>query len=50
MRSNVSFILAAGTNLQYPECPAGTLSPDCQAAFMGLHLTQESSAYLEVSS
>lgn len=50
MRPNVFFALAAGTNLQYPECPAGNLSPDCQAAFMGLHLTQGSSAYLEVGS
>ncbi|KAF8446401.1 exo-beta-1,3-glucanase [Boletus edulis BED1] len=40
-------VLAAGTNLQYAQCPAGNLSPDCQAAFMGLHLTQGSSAYLE---
>ncbi|KAI9566967.1 glycoside hydrolase family 55 protein, partial [Boletus coccyginus] len=37
----------AGTKLQYAECPAGNLSPECQAAFIGLHLTQGSSAYLE---
>lgn len=42
------FVLAAGTKLQYAECPAGNLSPDCQAAFIALHLTQGSSAYLEV--
>lgn len=50
MRRNVFFILATGTNLQYPECPAGNLSPNCQAAFMGLHLTEGSSVYLEVHS
>ena len=37
---------AAGTNLQ-EECPAGNLDPKCQAAFLGLHLTQSASAYLE---
>ncbi|KAH7884063.1 glycoside hydrolase family 55 protein [Phlebopus sp. FC_14] len=37
----------AGTNLQISQCPAGTLSPSCMAAFMAMHLTQGSSAYLE---
>ncbi|KAG8220202.1 glycoside hydrolase family 55 protein [Butyriboletus roseoflavus] len=38
---------SAGTNLQYSQCPVGNLSPECQAAFMGLHLTQGSNVYLE---
>ncbi|KIN97404.1 glycoside hydrolase family 55 protein [Pisolithus tinctorius Marx 270] len=38
---------AAGTDLQLAECPAGSQSPNCMAAFMSLHLTQGSSAYLE---
>ncbi|KIJ60520.1 glycoside hydrolase family 55 protein [Hydnomerulius pinastri MD-312] len=38
---------AAGTNLQISQCPAGTLSSECKAAFMGMHLTSGSSAYLE---
>ncbi|KIJ21365.1 glycoside hydrolase family 55 protein [Paxillus involutus ATCC 200175] len=38
---------AVGTDLQIAQCPAGTLSPDCMAAFMGMHLTKGSSAYLE---
>ena len=50
MERNFFLVLAAGTKLQYAECPAGnlSLSPNCQAAFIGLHLTQGSSAYLEV--
>ncbi|KIK21024.1 glycoside hydrolase family 55 protein [Pisolithus microcarpus 441] len=39
--------LAAGTDLQLADCPAGSQSPNCMAAFMSLHLTQGSSAYLE---
>jgi hypothetical protein len=52
MRPNGFFVLAVGTKLQYAECPPGnlSLSTHCQAAFIGLHLTQGSSAYLEVSS
>ena len=46
--TDVFIVSAAGTKLQYAECPAGNLSPHCQAAFMGLHLTQGSTAYLEV--
>lgn len=46
-----SSLLAAGTNLQYSQCPkdgsGGTTN--CMAAFMGLHLTPASSAYLEVN-
>ncbi|KAI6137119.1 pectate lyase superfamily protein-domain-containing protein [Pisolithus sp. B1] len=38
---------AAGTDLQLAECPAGSQSPDCMAAFLSLHLTQGSSAYFE---
>lgn len=38
---------AAGTDLQFAECPAGSQNTDCMAAFMGLYLTESSSAYLE---
>ncbi|KAF9229792.1 glycoside hydrolase family 55 protein [Gyrodon lividus] len=38
---------ADGTDLQLAQCPAGTLSSTCMAAFMGMHLTPGSSAYLE---
>ncbi|GJJ08001.1 hypothetical protein Clacol_002208 [Clathrus columnatus] len=40
---------AAGTNLGSAECPAqGSANPDnCFAAFLGLHLTADSSAYIE---
>ncbi|KAG6333026.1 hypothetical protein ID866_6061 [Astraeus odoratus] len=38
---------AAGTDLQLDECPAGSQNLNCMAAFMGLHLTQGSTAYLE---
>jgi hypothetical protein len=41
--------LAAGTNLEVTRCRSGTQRPDCTAAFMALHLTPKSSAYLEVS-
>lgn len=37
---------AAGTNLQ-TNCPSGSDSNSCFAAFMGLHLTTQSNAYLE---
>ncbi|KAI6165441.1 glycoside hydrolase family 55 protein [Pisolithus thermaeus] len=37
----------AGTDLQLAECPAGSQSPDCMAAFLSMHLTRGSSAYLE---
>jgi hypothetical protein len=40
---------AAGTNLEVTRCRSGTQRPDCNAAFMALHLTPKSSAYLEVS-
>ncbi|KAF6765075.1 glycoside hydrolase family 55 protein [Ephemerocybe angulata] len=41
---------AAGTNLQYPQCPTrgGTVA-NCMAAYLALHLTEGSSAYLEGS-
>jgi hypothetical protein len=39
---------ADGTNLQTANCMAGTVSPNCMAAFLALHLTKRSSAYLEV--
>ncbi|KAI9065088.1 glycoside hydrolase family 55 protein [Trametes sanguinea] len=38
---------AAGTNLLVANCPAGTTDPSCSAAFLALHLTAQSSAYLE---
>ncbi|KII89977.1 glycoside hydrolase family 55 protein [Plicaturopsis crispa FD-325 SS-3] len=37
----------AGTNLQNAQCPAGSNNPACFAAFLALHLTPKSSAYLE---
>ncbi|TCD63287.1 hypothetical protein EIP91_005699 [Steccherinum ochraceum] len=37
---------AAGTNLQ-TNCPSGSDSTSCFAAFLGLHLTTQSNAYLE---
>ncbi|KAH7925008.1 glycoside hydrolase family 55 protein [Leucogyrophana mollusca] len=38
---------AIGTDLQVSQCPISTINPSCQAAFLGLHLTPGSSAYLE---
>ncbi|KAI0780740.1 exo-beta-1,3-glucanase [Trametes elegans] len=38
---------AAGTNLLVSNCPAGSTNPDCSAAFLALHLTPQSNAYLE---
>ncbi|KZT11301.1 glycoside hydrolase family 55 protein [Laetiporus sulphureus 93-53] len=38
---------AAGTDLQTAECPYGSDSDSCFAAFLALHLTAESNAYLE---
>ncbi|TFK55180.1 glycoside hydrolase family 55 protein [Heliocybe sulcata] len=38
---------AAGTDLQEPVCAAGVDPANCYAAFLGLHLTSGSSAYLE---
>lgn len=46
-RSNFSS-LAAGANMQYSQCPPGSVNSACQAAFLGIHLTSGSSAYLEV--
>lgn len=40
--------LAAGTNLQRTQCPSGSINADCEAAFLGIHLTPGSSAYFEV--
>lgn len=39
---------ADGTNLQPDKCKNGTVSDDCAAAFLALHLTPASTAYLEV--
>ncbi|KAG2157573.1 glycoside hydrolase family 55 protein [Suillus bovinus] len=41
------FILANGTHLQDAECPAGSINPECFAAFLALHITCGASAYLE---
>lgn len=44
-------MLALGTNLDGNSCSnAGQTGNNCVAAFLGLHLTPASSAYLEVSS
>ncbi|GBE82055.1 Glucan 1,3-beta-glucosidase [Sparassis crispa] len=38
---------AAGTNLEAATCPSGSDSTSCFAAFLALHLTPSSNAYLE---
>jgi hypothetical protein len=38
---------ANGTHLQDAECRAGTISPECFGAFLGIHITYGASAYLE---
>ncbi|KAG2149369.1 glycoside hydrolase family 55 protein [Suillus clintonianus] len=38
---------ANGTHLQDGECPSGTYSTECFAAFLGLHITYGATAYLE---
>ena len=40
--------LAVSTNMQYSQCKNGTMNANWQAAFMGIHLTSKSSAYIEV--
>jgi hypothetical protein len=42
--------LAAGTGLQYSQCPSSGSggTTNCFAAFLALHLTSGSTAYLEV--
>lgn len=47
-KSSDSSLLAAGTNMQYSQCPSGSVNSACQAAFLGMYLTSGSSAYLEV--
>ncbi|KAG1849256.1 glycoside hydrolase family 55 protein [Suillus subluteus] len=46
LRSDSS-LLAAGTNMQYSQCPSGSVNTACQATFLGIYLTSGSSAYLE---
>lgn len=46
--SHVDTHTAIGTNMQYSQCPAGSTNADCQAAFLGIYLTSQSSAYFEV--
>lgn len=42
--------VASGTNLEPAQCPrGGSATTSCMAAFLGLHLTPASTAYLEVS-
>jgi hypothetical protein len=38
---------AAGTNMQQSQCPTTSPSSSCYAAFLALHLTSGSNAYLE---
>ncbi|KAL0947433.1 hypothetical protein HGRIS_013543 [Hohenbuehelia grisea] len=38
---------AAGTNLEHSACPSGSNNNNCFAAFLALHLTPASTAYLE---
>ncbi|KIY43610.1 glycoside hydrolase family 55 protein [Fistulina hepatica ATCC 64428] len=38
---------AVGTNMETAQCPAGSDNSDCMAAYMSLHLTNTSTAYLE---
>ena len=40
--------IAAGTNLEVGQCPQGANNGKCFAAFLGLHLTANSTAYREV--
>ena len=35
--------------MQIAQCPSGTQNTNCQAAFLGIHLTPGSSAYLQVT-
>lgn len=50
MLSFLTHLSAAGSNLQYPQCPPfKTETAECMAAFLALHLTSGSTAYLEVS-
>ncbi|EGO27229.1 glycoside hydrolase family 55 protein [Serpula lacrymans var. lacrymans S7.9] len=37
----------AGTNLELAQCPKGAVNSNCFAAFLALHLTTKSTAYLE---
>ncbi|KAF8894484.1 exo-beta-1,3-glucanase [Infundibulicybe gibba] len=45
--SHIRLAGAAGTNLDASRCPAGSQSVGCMAAFLALHLTARSTAYLE---
>jgi glucan 1,3-beta-glucosidase len=38
---------AAGTNLQSGQCPSGSDNSACMAAFLGLHITSQATAYIE---
>ncbi|KAJ6500510.1 exo-beta-1,3-glucanase [Mycena sanguinolenta] len=38
---------SAGTNLEIDQCKPGSAATGCMAAFMALHLTRDSTAYLE---
>lgn len=41
-------LTAAGTNLEVAQCPETTVSKSCAAAYLAMHLTAKSTAYLEV--
>ncbi|KAF9820126.1 hypothetical protein IEO21_01559 [Rhodonia placenta] len=45
--SHIRLPAAAGTDLESSECPSGSDSTSCFAAFLALHLTSGSNAYLE---
>ncbi|KZT08185.1 glycoside hydrolase family 55 protein [Laetiporus sulphureus 93-53] len=45
--SHIRLAGAAGTNLELAQCPTTPKSSDCFAAFLSLHLTPTSNAYLE---
>lgn len=46
--TNIDIMAADGTNLGVTECPAGNLNDSCAGAYLALHLTPGSTAYLEV--
>ncbi|KDQ52486.1 glycoside hydrolase family 55 protein [Jaapia argillacea MUCL 33604] len=45
--THVRFVVPVGTDLQQSNCPTSNPNNNCYAAFLGLHLTSASSAYLE---
>ncbi|KZT64335.1 glycoside hydrolase family 55 protein [Daedalea quercina L-15889] len=45
--SHIRYAVPAGTNLELAQCPLQPKSDQCYAAFLAMHLTPQSSAYLE---